>query len=76
MSAPTNNVNKTWALLQITGGKNEPNIVLVFRPKPRKQYHNGMISTKDLLEYIHSLPSIALTHLTSLPLTQLFPSQN
>jgi hypothetical protein len=23
----TNNVNKTWALLQTTGGKDEPNIV-------------------------------------------------
>ena len=26
--ANTNNVNKTWALLQTTGGKDEPNIVL------------------------------------------------
>jgi hypothetical protein len=25
--ANTNNVNKTWALLQTTGGKDEPNIV-------------------------------------------------
>ena len=25
----TNNINKTWALLQITGGKDEPNIVFM-----------------------------------------------
>ena len=25
--ANTNNVNKTWAVLQTTGGKDEPNIV-------------------------------------------------
>ena len=25
----TNNVNKTWALLQTTGGKDEPNIVVM-----------------------------------------------
>jgi hypothetical protein len=27
-----NNVNKTWVLLQITGGKDEPNIVLCLNP--------------------------------------------
>ena len=27
--ANTNNVNKTWALLQTTGGKHEPNIVFM-----------------------------------------------
>ena len=27
LQANTNNVNKTWALLQTTGGKDEPNIV-------------------------------------------------
>jgi hypothetical protein len=27
--ANTNNVNKTWALLQITAGEDEPNIVLM-----------------------------------------------
>ena len=27
MQTSTNNVNKTWALLQTTGGKDEPNIV-------------------------------------------------
>jgi len=25
----TNNVNKTWALIQTTGGKDEPNIVFM-----------------------------------------------
>ena len=28
MQTNTNNVNKTWALLQTTGGKDEQNIVL------------------------------------------------
>jgi len=28
LSLQPNNVNKTWALLQTTGGKDEPNIVL------------------------------------------------
>jgi len=28
MQTNTNNVNKTWAFLQTTGGKDEPNIVL------------------------------------------------
>jgi len=28
MQTDTNNVNKTWALLQTTGGKDEPNIVV------------------------------------------------
>ena len=28
----TNNVNKSWALLQITGGKDEPNIVFMNLP--------------------------------------------
>ena len=38
MQANTNNLNKTWALLQTTGGKDEANIVymrfeiVVFRP--------------------------------------------
>jgi len=27
--ANTNNVNKTWSLLQTTGGKDEPNIVFI-----------------------------------------------
>ena len=27
----TNNINKTWALLQITGGKNEPNIFFMWK---------------------------------------------
>jgi hypothetical protein len=26
-----NNVNKTWALLQTTGGKDEPNIVCMWK---------------------------------------------
>ena len=29
MQTNTNNVNKTWALLQTTGGKDEPNIVFM-----------------------------------------------
>jgi hypothetical protein len=29
MQANTNNVSKTWALLQTTGGKDEPNIVFM-----------------------------------------------
>jgi hypothetical protein len=27
MQTNTNNVNKTWALLQTSGGKDEPNII-------------------------------------------------
>jgi hypothetical protein len=33
----TNNVNKTWALLQTTGGKDEPNIVLWWT---HNEHHN------------------------------------
>ena len=36
--ANTNNVNKTWALLQTTGGKDEPNIVSM--QKSYKGDHN------------------------------------
>ena len=31
MQASTNNVNKTWALLHTTGGKDEPNIVSMWK---------------------------------------------
>jgi len=31
MQTNTNNVNKTWALLQTTGGKDEPNIVFIWK---------------------------------------------
>ena len=31
MQTNTNNVNKTWALLQTTGGKDEPNIVFMWK---------------------------------------------
>jgi hypothetical protein len=34
----TNNVNKKWAFLQITGGKDEPNIILM---RNRNGHHNG-----------------------------------
>ena len=34
LQANTNNVNKTWILLQTTGGKDEPNIVCM-----RKSHH-------------------------------------
>ena len=34
----TNNVNKTWALLQTTGGKDEPNIVLRGNRKGHHQH--------------------------------------
>jgi hypothetical protein len=27
----TNNINKTWTILQTTGGKDEPNIVLMWK---------------------------------------------
>jgi hypothetical protein len=30
LNANTDNVNKTWALLQTIGGKDEPNIVFAF----------------------------------------------
>ena len=36
----TNNVNKTWALLQTTGGKHEPNIVLCGN---RSEHHNTIL---------------------------------
>jgi hypothetical protein len=31
MQTNTNNVNKTWSLLQTTGGKDEPNIVFMWK---------------------------------------------
>jgi hypothetical protein len=31
MQTNTNNVNKTWSLLQTIGGKDEPNIVPTFK---------------------------------------------
>jgi hypothetical protein len=31
MQTSTNNVNKTWALLHTTGGKDEPNIVFMWK---------------------------------------------
>ena len=31
MQTYTNNVNKTWVLLQTTGGKDEPNIVFMWK---------------------------------------------
>ena len=39
----TNNVNKTYALLQTTGGKDEPNIVLF---RNRKGHHNTELRMK------------------------------
>jgi len=39
----TNNENKTWALLQTTGGKDEPNIVLCGN---RNGSHNTELRTK------------------------------
>ena len=38
----TNNVNKTWALLQRAEGKNEPNIVLC---ENRNGHHNTELRT-------------------------------
>ena len=31
MKESSNNINKTWTLLQTTGGKDKPNIVLNFK---------------------------------------------
>ena len=42
MQTSTNNVNKTWALLQTTGGKDEPNIVLCGNGKG---HHNRELRT-------------------------------
>jgi len=42
MQTSTNNVNKTWALLQTTGGKDESNIVLCGNGKG---HHNTELRT-------------------------------
>ena len=38
--ANTNNVNKTWSLLQTTGGKDEPYIVFMWTSQHRTQNVN------------------------------------
>ena len=45
MRPPTNNINKTWDLLQITGGNDGPNIVLM---RNLSEHHN-----KELMAYIY-----------------------
>jgi hypothetical protein len=43
----TNNVNKTWDLLQTTGGKNEPNIVFMRKSQRTSQHETQNVKTHN-----------------------------
>ena len=43
--ANTNNVNKTWALLQTTGGKDKPNMIFIGKSKRKLQHVIGQHKT-------------------------------
>jgi hypothetical protein len=42
----TNNINKIWALLQTTGGKDEPNIVFMWKSSFFLRTSNGNTTSK------------------------------
>ena len=42
-----NNINKTWILLQATGGKNEPNIVSKRRSQRKSQHGTKNVKTHN-----------------------------
>ena len=44
----TNNVNKTWAILQETGGKDEPNIVFMRKSKRTSQHGTQNVKTQNM----------------------------
>ena len=46
MQTNTNNINKTWALLQTTGGKDEPNIVFMWKSSFFLRTSNGNTTSK------------------------------
>ena len=45
--ANANNINKTWTLLQTTGGKNEPNIVSKRRSQRKSQHGTKNVKTHN-----------------------------
>ena len=45
--ANTNNVNKTWALLQTTGGKDKPNIFFMWKSLRTSQHGTRNIKTHN-----------------------------
>ena len=49
--ANTNNVNKAWALLQTTGGKDEPNIVIGGNRTSQHETQNVKTHNKGLSPY-------------------------
>ena len=46
----TNSVTKTWALLQTTGGKDEPNIIFMRKSQRTSQHGTKYIKTHNSLQ--------------------------